>query len=279
VDELAPAPIASRLDRDPFGLYDTKRGVVADTSSVEAKDAVRISEPLTGSVEPNSEQHLGCVPFGRAQPTVKLPDAFVQDSNSSGGMLQTVDASSGGPPDIRQQSSEVGAAELAKFEALSGEQERGLDSGEVTAGPAEGTAAAAPALGANGEACVTEVVAADLPLASPWPQPSSRQSQVEVAGDVSLSQALGDGDLISVTLHYGGRCKHLKQLAGAVVADIIPLSLRGLEGRMVVVDRHGFEVAKNVPLGDLAQQVGMASTGICSLDLTLQFDSWCTETF
>jgi len=82
-----------------------------------------------------------------------------------------------------------------------------------------------------------------------------------------------------VTLHYGGRCKHLKQLAGAVVADIIPLSLRGLEGRMVVVDRHGFEVAKNVPLGDLAQQVGMASTGICSLDLTLQFDSWCTETF
>lgn len=81
-------------------------------------------------------------------------------------------------------------------------------------------------------------------------------------------------DMVAIALHFSGRCKHAVHLASTVIGDIIPGTLGISKHRLAIIDCHGFEVARDVPLGLLARQVGTRGVNGNLLDLTLSVDDW-----
>lgn len=85
-------------------------------------------------------------------------------------------------------------------------------------------------------------------------------------------------ELISVALTFQGKRKLVRHLCHTLVGDLLRLhpvasQPSRLASPLVLVDRDGFEVGSNVPLGTLARRAG--ASGMCQLlELTLQTDDW-----
>uniref|UniRef100_A0A7S4VLF5 Uncharacterized protein n=2 Tax=Alexandrium monilatum TaxID=311494 RepID=A0A7S4VLF5_9DINO len=85
-------------------------------------------------------------------------------------------------------------------------------------------------------------------------------------------------DVVAISLSFLGRRKHVIHMASTVVGDIIPTTLGVARERLVVIDRHGYEVATDVPLGLLARQSNLSGSEGGPVELTLQIDEWAEGT-
>lgn len=79
----------------------------------------------------------------------------------------------------------------------------------------------------------------------------------------------GQDGVIPVSLSFLGRQKRIIHLASTPVGHIIPSTLRERCQRLVVVDRDGFEVADDVPLGLLRPSCLEGP-----VELSIQVDDW-----
>jgi len=109
-------------------------------------------------------------------------------------------------------------------------------------------------------------------------KPSVIEVEEEVGAIVAAipSNPCGEalGDMVPIGLNYLGRRKLVRHLGSTAIGDIIPDRIRTAAQRLVVVDREGFEVGRDVPLGVLARQSGMACPTSKLLELTIQTDEW-----
>merc|ERR1712048_453048 len=82
---------------------------------------------------------------------------------------------------------------------------------------------------------------------------------------------------VSVSLSFKGRKKLVKHLGCTMVGDIIKLHLPqggAQQPAVVVVDRQGFEIGKEMPLNVLVQMQGIDVAAGALLELSIQTDEF-----
>merc|ERR1711920_320614 len=101
---------------------------------------------------------------------------------------------------------------------------------------------------------------------------------VDATGMAGMIQPLVN-EIVPVALIFQGRRKLVRHLSSTLVGDIIklhPSAVQNSNSRqpLVIVDRQGFEIGREMPLGLLARQLGISVANGGLLELTLQIDEW-----
>lgn len=97
---------------------------------------------------------------------------------------------------------------------------------------------------------------------------------MSIPGALLLSPPGVEGNIIDVALNFNGRKKRVRHLDCTRVGQLAELHLsnQASQKAIVVVDSQGFEIGKELTLGVLMRQLGLAHGGL--LELTLQIDDW-----
>lgn len=173
-----------------------------------------------------------------------------------------------------------------------GPRRREADTSSAASGAASaGSASTMPPAPAPAPAAKPPVVAQRVrppggsPTRGPGNVPAADAGALVVSsasGDVlawgASGAAPGPGELIAVALTFQGRRKLVRHLSHTLVGEMIKLHPIASQPsrpmtQLVVVDRDGFEVGADVPLGTLARQAGSSGNGSV-LELHLQVDGW-----
>merc|ERR1719210_1335355 len=101
---------------------------------------------------------------------------------------------------------------------------------------------------------------------------------VDAAGMPGMTQPPVN-EIVAVALVFQGRRKLVRHLSSTLVGDIIklhPSALQNSNSRqpLVIVDRQGFEIGREMPLGLVARQLGISVANGGLRELTLQSDEW-----